>query len=54
MSVHPTLINAIVLATIVKLPDNTKRLLTSKVQQRRERAEETLTASIVLALSQRN
>ena len=50
---HPALTQAIVLAAISKLPESTKRQLTSKVQQRRDRAEEVLSASIVLTLSQR-
>lgn len=51
---HPELMNAIVLGAIVKLPANTKRQLVSQVRGRRERAEELLAASIVVALSQRS
>ena len=50
---HPDLMKAIVLAAIVKLPDNTKRQLVSKVRERRERSEDRLAASIVVALSRR-
>ena len=51
---HPAVTQAIVLAVIAKLPENAKRQLVSKIQLRHERAEETLSASIVLALSQRS
>ncbi|WP_341712138.1 hypothetical protein [Erythrobacter sp.] len=54
MRTHPELMKAIVLAAIVKLPVNTKRKLASQVPDRRERAEELLAASIVVALSQRS
>ena len=48
---HPNLMKAIVLAAIVKLPDNTKRQLVSKVRERREQSEDRLAASIVVELS---
>lgn len=50
---HSDLIHAIILAAIVKLPENTKRQLVSKVAERRDRAEDVIAASIVVALSQR-
>lgn len=53
MSSDPALIRAIVLAALVKTPDRTKRQLVSKVEARRERAEEALTARIVVALARR-
>ena len=53
MTVHPGLLQAIVLAAIVKLPDHAKRQLVSRVPERRQRAEEALAASVVLALAQR-
>lgn len=53
MTMHPELTKAIVLAAIVRLPANTKRQLVSQVREHRERAEELLATSIVVALSQR-
>ncbi|MEO9659302.1 MAG: hypothetical protein ABJF09_02715 [Qipengyuania citrea] len=50
---HPDFMHAIILAHIVKLPENTKRQLVSKVPERRSRAEDVIAASIVVALSQR-
>jgi hypothetical protein len=50
---HPDLVHAIVLATLVKLPDGTKRRLTSKDTARRAKAEDAIAASIVVALAQR-
>jgi len=49
---HPNLMKAIILAAIAKAPENTKRRLVSKVPERRNRAEDVITASIVVALSQ--
>lgn len=54
MTMHPDLMKAIILAAITKTPDHAKRQLASTVQQRRERAEEALAASIVIELSQRS
>lgn len=39
---------------IIKTPDHAKRQLASTVQQRRERAEEALAASVVIELSRRS
>lgn len=50
---HPDLSKAIVLAAIVKMPTHAKRQLVSAVPAKRERAEEVLAASIVVALAQR-
>ncbi|MFI8667466.1 hypothetical protein ACIGGE_13630 [Qipengyuania sp. NPDC077410] len=54
MTAHPDLLQAVVLAAIVSMPDHSKRHLVSKVQERREKAEEALTARLVIALSQRS
>ena len=54
MTAHPDLLQAVVLAAIVSTPDHSKRQLVSKVQERREKAEEALTARVVIALSQRS
>jgi len=54
MTAHPDLLQAVVLAAIVSTPDHSKRQLVSKVQERREKAEEALTARLVIALSQRS
>ena len=54
MTVHPDLLRAVVLAAIVSTPDHYKRQLVSKVQKRREKAEEALTARLVIALLQRS
>lgn len=51
MTMHPDLMNAIILAAITNTPDHAKRQLVSTVQQRRERAEEALAASTVVELS---
>lgn len=53
MTIHPGLLQAIVLAAIVKLPDHTKRQLVSRAPERRHRAEEAFAASVVIALAQR-
>lgn len=53
MIMHPGLLQAIVLAAIVKVPDHTKRQLVSRVRERRHRAEEVVAANLVLALMQR-
>lgn len=50
---HPDLLQAIILAAIVKMPEANKKQLTSSVQVKRERAEGLLAASIVLAILQR-
>lgn len=50
---HPDLLQAIVLAAIVKMPDTSKKQLTSSVQAKRERAESLLAASIMVAILQR-
>jgi hypothetical protein len=50
---HPDLLQAIILAAIVKMPMTTKKQLTSAVQAKRERAEEMLVASITVAIFQR-
>ena len=42
---HPDLMQAIVLAAIVTMPDHPKRQLVSSVPARRERAEEVLAAA---------
>lgn len=53
MTMHPDLLQAIILAAIVKMPDATKKHLTSSVQDKRERAEGLLAASIMMAVLQR-
>lgn len=53
MTMHPDLLQAIILAAIVKLPEVIKKQLTSSVPSRRERAEELLAASILVAIQQR-
>jgi hypothetical protein len=50
---HPDLVHVIILAALVKLPDGTKRRLTSKDAARRTKAEDAVAASIVVALGQR-
>jgi hypothetical protein len=50
---HPDLLQAIILAAIVRMPDANKRQLTSSVQTKRERAEELLATSIMVAVQQR-
>lgn len=50
---HPDLLQAIILAAIVKVPEATKRQLTSSVQAKRERAEGMLAASITVSIFQR-
>jgi hypothetical protein len=50
---HPDLLEAIILAAIVKMPEGTKKQLTSSVQAKRERAEGMLAASIMVAIRQR-
>ena len=50
---HPDLTHAIVLAALAKLPQATKRSLTSKDAARRTKAEDVVAASIVVALAQR-
>jgi hypothetical protein len=47
---HPDLLQAIILAAIVKMPEATKKQLTSSVPAKRERAESLLTASIMIAV----
>ena len=49
---HPYLLQAIILAAIVKIPDATKKQLTSSVQAKRETAEGLLVASIMMAILQ--
>lgn len=53
MTMHPDLLHAIILAAIVKMPDATKKQLTSSVQAKRERAEGSRAASIMVAILQR-
>lgn len=50
---QPDLLQAVILAAIVKMPETTKKQLTSSVQTKRERAEGLLTASIAVAILQR-
>lgn len=50
---HPDLLEAIILAAFVKIPDATKKQLTSLVQAKREQAERLLAASIMMAILQR-
>lgn len=52
MTVHPDLLQAIILAAIVKMPEATKKQLTSSIQARRQRAEEALATSIMIATLQ--
>jgi len=47
---HPDLLQAIILAAIVKMPEATKKQLTSSVQAKRERAESLLAASVMIAV----
>jgi|TARA_R100001129_G_scaffold124319_1_gene86828 hypothetical protein len=54
MTAHPDLLQAVMLAAIVSMPDHSKRQLVSKAQERREKAEEALAARLVIALSQRS
>ena len=53
MTMHHDLMKAIVLAAIVKLLNHSKRQLVSTVQERREKAESALAASVVVELSRR-
>lgn len=53
MIVHPDLLQATILAAIVKVPDGIKKQLTSSVQSKRERAEGSLFASITMPILQR-
>lgn len=53
MTMHPDLLQAIILAAIVKMPEATKKQLTSSVQTKRERAEGLLATSIMMAILQR-
>ena len=53
MTMHPDLLQAIILAAIVRMPETTKKNLTSSVVARRERAEGLLAASIMMAILQR-
>lgn len=53
MTLHPDLLHAIILAAVVKMPEATKKQLTSPVQAKRERAESSLAASIMMAILQR-
>lgn len=50
---HPDLLQAIILAAIVKIPDATKKQLTSSVPAKREKAEGLLAASIMMVILQR-
>lgn len=50
---HPDLVHAVVLAALIKAPDGTKRSLVSSVPRRRQKAEDVIAASIVVALAQR-
>lgn len=53
MTMNPDLLQAIILAAIVKIPDANKKQLTSSVQAKREKAEGLLAASIMMAILQR-
>jgi hypothetical protein len=53
MTMHPDLLQAIILSAIVRMPEATKKQLTSSAQAKRERAEELLAASILVAIQQR-
>lgn len=53
MTMHPDLLQAIILAAIVRMPEATKKHLTSSVAARRERAEGLLAASVAVAIVQR-
>lgn len=53
MTMHPDLLEAIILAAIVKMPHATKKQLMSSAQAEREKAEGLLAASIVMAVLQR-
>lgn len=53
MTMHPDLVHAVVLAALARVPDGTKRKLASKVPEHRDRAEDTIAASIVVALAPR-
>jgi hypothetical protein len=50
---HPDLLQAIILAAIVKMPEATEKQLTSSVQAKRERAEGLIAANIMVAVFQR-
>jgi hypothetical protein len=50
---HPDLLQAIILTAIVKIPDATKKQLSSSIQAKRARAEGMLAASIIMAILQR-
>lgn len=52
MKAHPDLVRAIVLNCLVSTPEHAKRQLLSRDLTRRVRAEDALTARIVLALGQ--
>jgi hypothetical protein len=54
VTMHPDLMKAIVLAAIIRMPDHSKRQLVSTVQQRREKSEDALAASVVVELSRRS
>ena len=54
MTAHPDLLQAVMLAAIVSMPDHSKRQLVSKAQERREKAKEALADRLVIALSQRS
>lgn len=54
MMLHPELVRAIILAALTKSPDGTKRGLVSTVPERRERVEEAIAVSIIVALAQRH
>lgn len=49
---HPELLQAIILAAMVKMPEATKRQLTSSIQTKRERAEGVLATGIMIAVLQ--
>jgi hypothetical protein len=48
------LMTSIVLSSIIRMPAHSKRQLVSTVQQRREKAEDALAASVVVELSRRS
>lgn len=54
ITARPYSLKAVMLAAIVSMPDHSKRQLVSKIQERREKAEEALAAEIVIAISQRS
>ena len=52
MNAHPDLVRAVVLSCLVSMPEHSKRQLVSRDFSRRAKAEDALTARIVIALTQ--